>query len=225
MAYIDQPVSQETPLQELRQMLTAPDMQTFMETCKALAGDGSREAYDLLKTQLVPGDSYRYRYVLETIYQFPWAAELDRELEKALLSEKGFLVRTAMKIVIERRHSVPEALIFTVLREKGLDAWYYGAIALLRKTTENREQVLALYHANRDNSSVRVAIAELLPDFYGTELDMDLFRLLADDPVAHIRIVACRLAAGAGRKDLLAQFTEDRDGHIRKYVQRALCAP
>lgn len=81
---------------------------------------------------------------------------------------------------------------------------------------------MVLYKKKRDNTSIRIIMAEQLEEFATDENHMQLFKLFQEDEQAHVRMIACKIASKMKRHDLIVKFEDDKDGHIRKCVKNFL---
>ncbi|MBP3412048.1 MAG: hypothetical protein J6K89_02195 [Oscillospiraceae bacterium] len=214
-----EPVPIAMELGELEQRMASSDMQIFAASCQALALANTQEAYELLREYVCVSDPYRRRCVLAVIFDYEQAVELKSELVAALRSEKHFLVTTALDQIVSGKAMVEEEELFGCIERNhnSLSGYYYGALMNVQKTAGNLDRILRLYHSSKENS-IRTALAQCLQGFCNSENYLLLFDLFKDEPVSHIRMVACRIAKAYGRGDLLRDFADDRDGHIRKLV-------
>lgn len=210
-------VPENLTLSELEEMMESSNMQTFAIACEALRLANTQEAYELLKKHLYVSDRYKLRCVLAVVYDYSNSSELVSELVRALNSEELFLVTTALDNIIQGKVRVAdEQVLACIERNHGkLNSSYYYVLTCIERTGENVERILNLYHACKENS-IRIALAECLHTFCNPNNYIRLFNLFKDDSVAHIRMVACRIAIDRDRRDLLQNFKQDKDGHIRK---------
>lgn len=210
-------VPENLTLSELEEMMGSSDMQTFAVACEALRLANSQAAYELLKKYISVSDLYKRRYVLSVIYDYPSAAELVSELEHTLQSDELFLVTTALDNIIQGKVRVADEQILACIEKNTgkLSRYHYHALICIEKSPENVERIISLYHTCKEDSA-RIAMAEALHAFCDPNNYLRLFDLFKDDPVAHIRMVACRIAIDIDRADLLQRFRQDKDGHIRK---------
>lgn len=210
-------VPESLTLSELEEMMESSNMQTFAVACEALRLANTQEAYELLKKYLYVSDQYKRRCVLAVIYDYNNASELVSELVQALNSEEHFLVTTALDNIIQGKiYVADEQVLACIERNHGkLNSSYYYVLTCIERTEENIERILNLYHTCKEDS-VRIAMAESLYSFCNANNYLRLFNLFKDDSVAHIRMVACRIAIDRDRGDLLQNFKQDKDGHIRK---------
>jgi len=210
-------VPESLTLSELEELMESSNMQTFAVACEALRLVNTQEAYELLKKYLYVSDQYKRRCVLAVIYDYNNASELVSELVQALNSEEHFLVTTALDNIIQGKiHVADEQVLACIERNHGkLNSYYYCVLTCIERTEENIERILNLYHTCKEDS-VRIAMAESLYSFCNPNNYLRLFNLFKDDSVAHIRMVACRIAIDRDRGDLLQNFKQDKDGHIRK---------
>lgn len=202
---------------ELEEMMESSNMQTFALACEALRLANSQQAYEVLKKHITVSDRYKRRCVLAVIYDYSNASELIPELVQALKSEEVFLVTTALDNIIQGRVRVADEQVLACIESNHgkLNSSYYYALTCIERTEENVERILNLYHTCKEDS-VRIAMAESLHGFCNPNNYLRLFNLFKDDPVSHIRMVACRIAIDHDRGDLLQKFKQDKDGHIRK---------
>lgn len=205
---------------ELEAMMESTDMRTFMIACEALCLARSDAAYTLLKQYIAHDDLYKRRYVLSVIFRYPQAAELVPHLEQVLGSEKTFLWGTALEEIIQQDVRVSEEALFSCIERNWSQVGRYDIYSLesVEKTQANARRIRKLYHTCRDNST-RIAMAGVLHGFCTEENYLSFYELFQNDPAPHIRILACRIAKTYHRPDLLSQFTQDRDGHIRKLAR------
>lgn len=206
--------------EELKNMMESGDMKTFSIACEALCLSNTHWAYEVLKQHIAHKDLYKRRYVLSVIFHYPQAAELTSHLEQALKSEKVFLYDTALHVIIQEKVRVSdEALLSCFERNQGkLFRYVCLALETVEKTEANTRRILKLYRTCRDKS-FRVGLAETLYCFCCEENHMEFFRLFRDNPAPHIRILACRIAREYHHPELLQEFAQDRDGHIRKLAR------
>lgn len=210
-------VPENLTLSKLEEMMESSNMQTFAVACEALRLANTQEAYVLLKKYLYVSDRYKRRCVLAVIYDYNNSSELVSELVQALESEEVFLVTTALDNIIQGKvHVADEQVLTCIERNHGkLNSRYYHVLTCVERTEENVERILSLYRTSKEDSA-RIAMAESLHAFCNLNNYLRLFDLFKDDPVAHIRRVACRIAIEHDRGDLLQKFKLDKDGHIRK---------
>ena len=214
-----EPVPVAMELGELAQRMASSDMQIFAASCQALALANTQEAYELLREYVCVSDPYRRRCVLAVIFDYEQAVELKSELVAALRSEKHFLVTTALDQIVSGKITVEDEELLRCIEHNrsNLGRYYYDALRYVQKTEENLERILKLYHSSKEDG-IRTALAQCLQGFCNSVNYLLLFNLFKDEPVSHIRMVACRIAKAYGRGDLLRSFAADRDGHIRKLV-------
>lgn len=220
MLYNGTEIPESLSIAELECMLESNSMKEFCLAAKALVMKNSLEAYEVLKRHVYNPDIYKRRFILEIIFEYPYAVELKGEIEKALKSEdiKGFMVKTALSAIIKFNLEADDEILIDVLkRHKELDSWYYLVVANLENNEKNFDELLKLYLMRKHNASVRIALAEQLLRFANVENYMTLFNMFEHDEQPHIRIVACKIALKMNRKDLLITFLNDKDGHVRKY--------
>lgn len=210
-------VPENLTLSKLEEMMESSNMQTFAVACEALRLANTQESYELLKKYLYVSDRYKHRCVLAVIYDYNNSSELVSELVRALQSEELFLVTTALDNIIQGKVRVAdEQVLACIERNHGrLNNSYYRVLNCIERSEDNVERILNLYHTCKENS-IRIAIAERLRTFCNPNNYLRLFDLFKDDSVAHIRMVACRIAIDHDRGDLLQKFKQDKDGHIRK---------
>ena len=210
-------VPENLTLSELEGMMESSNMQTFAMACEVLRLANTQEAYELLKKYLYVSDRYKRRCVLAVIYDYNNASELVSELVQALNSEELFLVTTALDNIIQGKiHVADEQVLACIGRNHGkLNSSYYYVLTCIERTEENIDRILNLYRTCKEDS-VRTVIAESLYSFCNPNNYLRLFNLFKNDSVAHIRMVACRIAIDRDRGDLLQNFKQDKDGHIRK---------
>ena len=214
---------ENTPLYELEIIMQTYNMKIFCAAVNELVKRNSEDVYRVLKKYLDISDKYKKRFVLSVIFEFPEAIELCDRLEQTLKYEndKNLMLNTILNILIKYHIKLSDELILEVLRENDFDyGWYYQAIAYMDRTESNVNEILALYR--KKCTSARIVIAEQLEVFVTDENYIKLFQLFKDDEQPHIRMSACRIVEKMNRKDLLMMFKNDRDGHIRKYVERHL---
>lgn len=204
-------------LEELEALMESGDMTTFTNTCAFLRRVQTQEGYELLKRHIDHPDLYKRRFVLATIFHFPQAQELVSHLEAALNSGKSFLAGTALDVVIRGMARIPDNVLLAYMEQhpESLSRYACSALESVEKNPENARRVLKMYCGCRDES-IRIGLAEVLYSFCSNENHMEYFDLFRDEPVPHIRILACRIAKEYHRPELLQTFAQDRDGHIRK---------
>ena len=224
MKYINgQAVPAHLPISEIAVMMESPDMKIFAIGCEALREIGTQEAYALLKQHLDPKDRYRFRYVLSVIFDFDASAELSAYFLDALQSDSFMFVLTVLKHLIHKNLWVSDEQILQCFEKnhKQIDSYYYQILEGIAKTPEYTARLIRLFR-QAPSDSVRIAIAKCMTAFAVQDNYMHLFELLANSPIHKLRMEACRIACKFGRKDLLQRYVSDSDGHIRKYVHKAL---
>lgn len=219
----EESLAQGWELLALRDRMEDSDMQCFAGACKALRDCNTPEAYALLKSYINTEDKYKKRCVLEAIFYFPQSAELKEELQAALQSEEHFLLTTALEHLVCGRAWIGEESIWDCfLRNHNLlDGYYYQLLRRTEKSPANIERLISLLQSAKTDS-IRIAISECLTAFASPDNYRRLFALLEKDPLPKLRMAACRIAGAHKAYDLLAQYKEDSDGHIRKYVKSLL---
>lgn len=213
-----QVVPENLSIPEIAKMMESSDMQTFALACEALRLVSTEQAYELLKRHFIISDRYKFRCILEVIFDYPNASELIYKLEYALESKEIFLVKTALEIIIQGKVRVAdEHILRCIERNQGRlnNGYWYRALYGIERNEDNVERVLNLYHSCKEDRG-RIAIAECLYTFCNLKNYLRFFELFKDDSIPHIRIVACRIAKEYDRPDLLQRFVQDKDGHIRK---------
>ena len=99
---------------------------------------------------------------------------------------------------------------------------HYAILFSLDRNALNYERIIKLYKKNWQSRSIREQIALVLEQYAVGENFDTVYSLFKDDEYSKIRYIACRIAYCNNRKDLLKQFQNDKDGHIRKSVVRYL---
>lgn len=102
-----------------------------------------------------------------------------------------------------------------------IDSYYYQILRNIEKTPQYTERLIRLFNTARADS-IKIAVAECMESYATEENYVRLFELFENSDIAKLRMEACRIACKFGQKDLLQRYAGDADGHIRKYVNRAL---
>lgn len=204
-------------------MLESADMQSFALGCKALEYAKTPEAYELLKSYLSTADKYRLRCVYEAVFSYKESAQLRDEFGKALLSDESMFVNCALSHLIHKNlwASNEQILLCFEKNQNKLDPYYYQILSTVPKSETAADKICALF-IGAQTDSLKIALGELLPDFALESNYMKLYEMLSRSNMAKLRMQACRIAKKFGETKLLESFTEDPDGHIRKYVSAAL---
>lgn len=214
-----QTVPENLSLPELVEMMGTSDVQIFAVACEALRLANTQQAYEVLKKHISVADKYKFRCILEVIFDYSSACELVCALEYALQSEEMFLVKTALNNIIQGKVRVADEQVLACIEKNHhkLDSYSYRVLTRIKGTSESINRILNLYHTCKEDSC-RVVIAECLYHFCSINNYLQLFALFESEDTPHIRILACRIAKDYNRADLLQKFTHDKDGHIRKLV-------
>ena len=207
--------------EELKKMMESSSMSTFMTACEALRLADTYWAYGILKQYITHSDLYRRRYVLSVIFHYPQAVELVPHLERALTSGRSFLEGTALNVIIQNRITISEEILLTYFERnrETIDNYHCLALDTLARSDTNARRVQKMFRLCR-NKSTRIALAQQLYGFCSTDNHMVLYELFRNNPVPHIRILACRIARDYHYPELLDGFSQDPDGHIRKLSRK-----
>lgn len=210
-------VPYDLPFEKLKEMLYSPIMKSFCLACEALSENTSEEAYKALKPFIFDKDKYRRLYVLKVIFKNPFAQELINELEKALLSDDIIFVEAGLFIVKGYNVRVKE----NILKEsiiKNFDSLSYSlsSISVFEISRENFDFIVKLYDKSSDSVKFEI-ISETLYYFYGKLYSQEVFDLISNSKNDKARYYAAKLAVDCGFD--VAQFKNDKNGHIRKLVK------
>ena len=146
---------------ELKRMMDSDNMQTFTAAVGILRKMHTDEAYALLKKHIDHIDPYKRRCVLGVIFDYPQAVELIPHLERALESDKSFLIGTALGVIITGKVRVSDEAILACLERNLHSVSRYSCYALdsVDKTQRNAQRITNMFHAAK-NDSIRTALAE-----------------------------------------------------------------
>lgn len=224
MHYVNgQLVPDDLSISEAAVMLESNDMQSFAVACEVLTEKRTTEAYQILKRYLDTKDIYKYRYILSVIFAFDQSVELSDYFISALQSDNRWFVTAAMGHLIHRNLWVSDDQVLSCFEknQSWIDSYYLQILTKIEKTSHHAERIIKLFNSSSSNSA-RIAIAECLVSFAMQDNYLKLFNMLSNSDIPKLRLCACRIASIFGRGDLLLPFKEDPDGHIRKFVNRAL---
>ena len=212
------PVPDDLSIEELHVMLESSDMQTFALACEALRNRKTNEAYSLLKEYLTEKDTHKYRYILSVIFSYDESSQLQEHFLGAMQSDNMYLVRTVLDHLVHRNIWVSDEQILCCFEKNhnSLDAYYYQILGNLAKTEQHAERLIRLLNT-AETDSIRIAVAECLESFSSETNYLRIYALLADSNIAKVRMQACQIANKFSRVDLLQKFTDDPDGHVRKF--------
>lgn len=218
------PVPYDLPLPTLLNMLESNDMTDFALACEILATHKTQEVYEVLKKYLEHKDKYKRRYVWSIIFAFPEAQERITQFTDLFYAKDMIFVNAAFRILLHYRLPVGDIVIFDAIRQHHtqLDAYFYDALLLVQGNEENFQRLLSMYYQMRnqkDNRSKREAVARALQQFWSNDHFEELFALFQKDEFSKIRYIACNMAAEKQRVDLVRQFLDDLDGHVRKLAR------
>lgn len=208
------PIPYDTPIDELRGMMSSPTIQDFALACEALSYKNTPDAYEIMKSYINDKDKYRHLYILKTIFRYPQATELVDYLEKAIASNDFLFIENGLIIVSEYNIKVSEPLLITVVK-KHCNKLYtaVGALKTLEINNNNFEEMVEVFTACSKCAQKEV-LGQILYNGYLPQKSKDLFELFKKDPFAKIRLLGLEIGKRYGFD--IGELLLDLDGHIRK---------
>lgn len=209
---------------ELSKMLESKNMIDFALACEALASSKTTDNYLLLIKYLDDPDKYKRRCVWNKIFEFPDAINLVDRLAENFYSDDSMLVTMAFNVALEYNLPIRESVIWDAidLNCKIMYSSHYALLMGLERNNINYLKIIKLYRKNWQSRSIREQIAlSLEPYAVGANFDT-IYTLFEKDEYSKIRYIACRIAYSNQCKELLLQFQNDSDGHIRKLAIKYL---
>ncbi len=189
--------------------------------CDMLTEAGTEEALELLVPFLRSEDLFRRRYVLSVIFKLPGSNKYANEVSRALRSEVKFLITTALNVAYEFSIPVNDEQTLEIFRKHGewIDIYSYNTLHRLKNTEKNYNSLVQLYNSKKYNDSQKNAIAEVLAERTDVHFD-EIYQMLSVSKFDSTRHLAVKMAEKAKRSDLVILFKNDKNGHIRKLVER-----
>lgn len=214
----------DNSVSDLEKMIITGDMQTFATCCEALSVNPSVEAFNVLKSYLNSPDIYKRRFALEVIFNHPMYSNVIPELEIALNDNNMFIVRTALTIIYEKKIPITKDIIFTVLEKKGHDIGEYDFLSLDVVVSKNNDadfiRCFNLYKTYKSNTSKQTVLGSICQNIVSDKYWEYLYDEFKDDENDKIRMCACQLASEHLDIIRMRYFSNDKNGHIRKYVAK-----
>lgn len=212
--WINETRREVTPMQ-IKELMDNCTPGAFITACKALKIRGGKEDFDLLSDYLGSDDHFKHRVALRWILYFPEGIKRYSRLAIELLNSDELLDRkAALELIADFNIKLENNYILEVINNDFSHIYSFCALEQLPDTSILSTLAPELF--KRASRIQREGISDLIRD-YTTDADFDTnFRLLATDGYHKIRINALRLAIRYSRDDLVGQFLDEKDGHIRK---------
>lgn len=208
----------EKNINELKDLLSSPNMKNFSLACEALSYSEDPEAYELLKSFIDSKDKYRKLYILKTIFRIPQSIELIPRLEEALCSDNMLFTKAALNVISDNKVKVSEELLCSTVA-KHINKLDYEVYALYKLDICNTNYIyLTELFKCTDKNTAREIICDILTERYLPDKARDLFELFGQDKYAKIRLAAVKIAKKHSFD--ISEFLSDIDGHVRKFASR-----
>lgn len=210
----------ELSIEELRKMLSSPDMKDFSLACEALSYKNDDAAYEAMKYCINDKDKYRRLYILKTIFRHSNAAELVDFLENAITSDDFLFVENGLIVISEYKIKVSDSLLLSVI-DKHLPKIYTAmrSLTTLEACEDNYTKLVSLF-TRAEQCSQKEFVGDILVNKYLPSKSKELFELFSRDKFAKIRLLAIKIAKEYSY-DLLI-FLSDMDSHVRNLAMKSL---
>ncbi len=215
------PIPYELPTDELKIMMSSPEMKDFALACEALSYKNDPEAYPIMKSYINDRDKYRRLYIIKTIFRHPEAAELVGLLENAIVSDDVLFVEHGLSVIAEYKIKVSDSLLLSVIC-KHFPNLGWTAVRSLGTLTVSEDHYVKLKElwARAERCVQKEIIGEILIEKYLPFKSRELFDLFGRDGTAKIRLLALKLANQCGYN--ISSFLSDIDGHVKKLAMKSL---
>jgi HEAT repeat protein len=217
-------IPRDATLQDLKLILQKNDMPRFRNVCEALSRMTDDEAFEAMAAYLNDKDKYKRLCVICTIFRHPLARKIADQVEACLKSNDFIFVYTILNVIIENHIQADNASLLSAVRKyfTKLYSYHLQALFQLENTAENYASLNSLYRLAFNANGKREMIAQALLNLANADRFIFLYGLFSNDEFSKIRLLAIKLAQKFDHPELVTNYENDPNGHVRKYAAKAL---